>query len=209
MLKLVPPPADDAPAELAPARFDLRVQATRPGVAYESIRITPSPDLNAAVCQLAADEGLPPEPWAAIVIESSRSLNLASRLLGVPASRLSNELATSAAAPESQRVPAGPGGRLLAYARCLRTAPQRTVENERSPLDVPVPYVAILAWQQAATKSEASVGEWATNLLIELPTGRVAWEASAAEAGQTLCEWVLSQAASCCSRSSTPAHSAG
>lgn len=209
LLKLVPPPAADAPHELAPARFDLRVQATRPGVAYESIRITPSPDLIAAVCEVAADERLPPEPWAALAIESSRSLNLASSLLCVPARRLSNELNTAAAAPESQRVPAGPGGRLLAYARCLRTAPQLTVENSQFPFVVPVPYVAILAWQHAATESDARVGEWATNLLAELPTGRVAWEASAAEAGQTVCEWVLAQAASCCSRSRTAAHSAG
>jgi hypothetical protein len=209
LLKLVPTPADDAAPALAPARFDLRVQATRPGVAYESTRITPSDEAIESVCQASAREGLPPEPWAALAIETSRSLHLASRLIGMSARPLAVELDHAAAAPESRRVPAGPGGRLLAYAQSLRAAPQRTVESAPSPFVLPVPYVAIIAWQHAAAESDAKVGEWATSLLTELPTGRVAWEASAAEAGQTVCEWVLSQAASCCSRSSTVAHSAG
>ena len=209
LLKLVPTPADDALPGLTPARFDLRVQATRPGVAYESTRITASDDAIAAVCQTSALEGLPAGPWAALAIETSRSLHLAARLVGMSASRLAIELDDAAAAPESQRVPAGPGGRLLAYARALRVAPPRTVESAPSPFVLPVPYVAVVAWQHAATESDAKVGEWATSLLTELPTSRVAWEASAAEAGQTVCEWVISQAASCCSRSSTAAHCAG
>jgi hypothetical protein len=209
LLKLVPTPAEDPPTDLAPARFDLHVQATRPGVAYESTRITPSDEVIDAVCQASAGEGLPAEPWAALAIETSRSLHFASRLMGLSASRLAAELDDAAAAPGSRQVPAGPGGRLLAYAQSLRSAPQRTVEPAPSPFVLPVPYVAIIAWQHAAAESDAKVGEWASSLLTELPTGRVAWEASAAEAGQTVCEWVLSQAASCCSRSSTVAHSAG
>lgn len=210
LLKLVQTPSDDdAPPAIAPARFDLRVQSTRPGVAYEPTRITADNDVIDAVCQASASEGLPAEPWASLVIETSRSLNLASRLTSVPAKQLAIELDAAATAPESRRVPAGPGGRLLAYARSLRAVPQRTVDPVPSPFVLPVPYVAIIAWQHAATESGAKVGEWATSTLAVLPTGRVAWEASAAEAGQTVCEWVLSQAASCCSRSSTAAHSAG
>lgn len=209
LLKLVPTPTESAPTEFGPARFDLRVQATRPGVAYESTRITATDDAINAVCQVSAREGLPAEPWAALAIETSRSLRLASRLIDLSASRLAIELDDAAAASEPRRIPAGPGGRLLAYAQSLRAAPQWTVESASSPLVLPVPYVAIIAWQHAAAESDAKVGEWATSLLTELPAGRVAWEAAAAEAGQTVCEWVLSQAASCCSRSSTLAHSAG
>lgn len=208
-LKLVPPSDHDAPDLPAPARFDLRVQATRPGVAYEPTRIATNKAAIAAICQASAAEGLPPEPWAALVIETTRSLKLASRLMGIPESRLAVELNDAAIARESQRVPVGPGGRLIAYARCLRAAPQQTVKSARSPLVVPVPYVAVVAWQQAASESGDTVGAWASRMLTELPTGRVAWEVVAAEAGQTVCEWVLSQAASCCSRSSTAAHSAG
>jgi hypothetical protein len=171
--------------------------------------MTASDDTVDAVCQASAREGLPAEPWAALAIETSRSLHLASRLMGMSASRLAVELDDAAATLESRRVPAGPGGRLLAYAQSLRAAPQRTVESAPSPFVLPVPYVAIIAWQYAAAESGAKVGEWATSLLTQIPTGRVAWEASAAESGQTVCEWVLSQAASCCSRSSTAAHSAG
>jgi hypothetical protein len=208
-LKLVPTPDHHAAGLLAPARFDLRVQATRPGVAYEPTSVTASEAAIAALCQASAHEGLSPEPWAALAIETTRSLKLASRLTGTPENRLAIELDDAAVAPESQRVPAGPGGRLIAYARCLRAAPLRTAESARSPFIVPVPYVAIIAWQHAATESGAKVGEWAASMLKELPIGRAAWEASAAEAGQTVCEWVLSQAASRCSRSSKLAHSAG
>lgn len=208
-LKLVPTP-DHHPADvLAPARFDLRVQATRPGVAYEPTRVTSDKAAIAALAQASAAEGLPPEPWAALVIETSRSLTLASRVTSISENRLAVELDEAAVIPEAQRVPAGPGGRLLAYARSLRVAPKREAQPVCSPLIVPVPYVAIIAWQHAAADAGTEVGEWASSALEQLPGGRVAWEASAAEAGQTVCEWVLAQAASRCNHSSAAAHSAG
>lgn len=208
-LTLVSAPEHEAPDVPAPARFDLQVQATRPGVAYEPIRITVNEATIASVARVSAQEGLAREPWAALAIESSRSLTLASRLIGMPESRLAPELDAAARVSESLRVPAGPGRRLIAYARCLREAQQRPVEAARAPFIVPAPYVAVIAWQHAAAESRAKLGEWAGRTLTAAPAGRVAWEAAAAEAGQTLCEWVLSQAASCCSRSSTLAHSAG
>jgi hypothetical protein len=208
-LKVVPPSDYEAADAPVPARFDLGVQATRPGLAYEPICITANEATVASVAQVSARDGLPPEAWAALAIESSRSLTLASRLVGIPEDCLATEHDAAARVPESRRVPAGPGGRLIAYARCLRAAPQCTVEAARVPFIVPVPYVAVIAWQHAAAESRAKVGEWAARTLATLPVGRVAWEAAAAEAGQTLCEWVLSQAASCPSRSSTLAHSAG
>jgi len=208
-LKLISTPPERSAPEFAPARFDLRVQPTRPGVAYEPLPITPRAETLATLSCVCALEGLPAESWAALAIETSRALILACELINIRAGELARILDRAAAAPRCERVPAGPGGLLVAYARALRAAPPRRADSACSQMILPVPYVAVVAWQRAAAASGAAVGDWAVSMLEHLAAGRVAWEAAAAEGGQTLCEWVLTQAASCCSRSSAAAHSAG
>jgi hypothetical protein len=208
-LKLISTPPDSAAPVFAPARFDLRVQPTRPGVAYEPVRVSLEADTLGSLSCVCATEGLGPEPWAALVIESARSLLFACASMDVDADQLVVKLDVAAEAPRCDRVPAGPGSRLIAYSRALRAAPARAAEPARSPIVLPVPYMAIVAWQRAAAAFGCGVDEWGAGMLAGLPAGRAAWEAAAAEEGQTMCEWVLAQAASCCSRSSAAAHSAG
>jgi hypothetical protein len=208
-LTLISTPPEHAAPVFAPARFDLRVQPTRPGVAYEPVRLTLAQDTLNSLPRICASEGLPAEPWAALVIESARSLQFASALTDIDLGELAVELDAAAEAPQCDRAPTGTGGRLIAYARALRAAPSRRSEPVSSPMVLPVPYVTIVAWQRAASASEHSVSEWGCALLDGLPTGRVVWEAAAAETGQTMCEWVLAQAASRSSCSSAVAHSAG
>ncbi len=208
-LTLISTPPEHAAPVFAPARFDLCVQSTRPGVAYESVRLTLAQETLSSLSRVCATEGLPAEPWAALLIESARSLCSASALMGIDAVELAAELNAAAEVPRCDRAPAGPGGRLIAYARALRAAPSRQADAVVSPMVLPVPYVTLVAWQQAAAASGRAIGEWGAQMLEGLPAGRVAWEAAAAETGQTMCEWVLAQAASCSSCSSAAAHAAG
>lgn len=208
-LTLISTPPEHATPVFAPARFDLRVQPTRPGVAYESVRLTLARDTSSSLSRACAIEGLPAGPWATLVIESARSLRSASALTGIDAAQLAVELDAVAEAPQCDRAPTGPGRRLIAYARALRAASSRQEKPVASPMVLPVSYVTIVAWQRAAAASQCSVSDWAARLLANLPAGRMAWEAAAAEMGQTMCEWVLAQAASRLSSSSAPAHSAG
>jgi hypothetical protein len=204
-LRLVSAAPDPPPAAYGPAPFDLALQPTRPGTAYEPLVLEPSPDRLEAVQRLAAAEGLPSGAWATLVIESERAISLAAKLLGLSAPDLATAVDGAATASCCAQIPRGPGGRLAAYARALRRAQARHAAERTTNLLVPVPYNLLVAWSRAATGTGQQPHDWAVAALSTLPRGRVSWEAAAAETGSTLCEWVFSQAASRCSCSSPTA----
>lgn len=209
-LQVIHTPPEQAVEPFSPRPFDLTVHPTRPGVAHEPLMVILTPEVQLAVGRASAEEGMPAEAWAALAIESERSLTLASQLTGISAGELAGVLHAAARAPGCARIPRGLGGRLAGYARALRHAvPIQAPRLARQTLTLPVPYLSIVAWQQAASTTEQGVGEWASDRLGTMPAGRVSWEAAAAESGQTHCEWVLAHAARRCSCSSAVAHPAG
>jgi hypothetical protein len=183
--------------ELAP--FDLRRQATRPGVSHLEIDFDAPTVLAEAVRTIAAEEGLPDDVWVGLVIESERAVE-------VPCPDGSTEdfrghlddLASTSGAP----VPGG-AARLGEFGKALRAAASRPRQSqgsrlpvtERSQLTAKVPYQALTAWRRAAIEHAQPFDTWAVERLEPLPRARFLWEATAAERGETLAEWVLLYAA--------------
>jgi len=182
-------------AAFEPDAFNLAIQPTRPGTAHFELVVEVSRSLVEDVRQRAAQEGLKPETWAGLVIESERAL----RLVASPRGQLLEHLNACACRPKV----ATPGGakRLTEFARALRLAPGhspalvRTLQSAAGRLLVLAPYCSMTSWRWAAIDANLSLEEWVTAMLAEVPTGRPLWEAAAAERGETLAEWILAQAA--------------
>lgn len=194
LLKLLIGGEDEAISAYVAESFDLGVQPLRPGIAHEVVALRLSADQAHAVETAAAAEGLPAGLWAAIVVESERALRAAAEALD------STHRAVEAAldATAAQCVTAMPGQRarrLAAYARALRRAAPRTPRSVRGRLDVTVTYHTLVAWERDAASAGVALPAWVMGLLIVMPPGRPRWEAAAADAGQTLGEWVTLQAA--------------
>jgi hypothetical protein len=156
-------------------------------------------DLVRAADELAAKEGLATAVWVALVIESDRAVR---RACGdeLQADELRERLDELARAPEAS-VPGG-AARLGAFGKALRSARSNGGPLPRRPLAIHpervcarAPYQALTAWRDAAIGERQRLDEWAAERLRRLPRGRFLWEASAAERGETLAEWVLAQAA--------------
>jgi hypothetical protein len=196
-LTLVATTRSDVPLDYGPAPFDLALQPTRPGVAHEPLTVRLDACLARQLSAQAAAGGLPCGAWAALAIDSARVLALTSHILDIRSDTLAQHLDEVARAPSCNRIPRGPGGRLLAYAHALRAA--QALLEPREPqmrLTLPVPYASLIAWQQAAAALGQSLQDWAVCHLAYPPRGRVVWEAAAAESGSTQGEWMLAQAAS-------------
>ena len=67
--------------------------------------------------------------------------------------------------------------------------------DDKVVLKASLPYQSVGAWRRCAVESGQSLDAWAAERLVKPPRGRLLWEAAAAECGETLVEWVLSQAA--------------
>jgi hypothetical protein len=195
LLESAPPP--EPPFEVAP--IDLGRHPTRPGVTHVDIKLELPIDLAHGAHDLAAMEGVPSAVWVALVIESERAVRQA-RGEDSDAEELRDrldELAKTPAAPV-------PGGalRLGAFGKALRHAgpgagprPGRPVTLHPQRMTARAPYQALTVWRAAAIGDGRRLDEWAAERLRPLPRGRFLWEASAAERGETLAEWVLVQAA--------------
>jgi hypothetical protein len=178
----------------APAQFDLQVHSLRPGMAHERLELALDADHAGAVEAAASAEGIPSELWAAIAIESERALRSAAAATGTTSHHLQGALNDAAVHPPTVTT-AQRGRRLAGYARALRTGARATPSGAAPGLVVVVPYHTLLAWELGAAHAGAAVEWWACALLGVMPQGRTQWEAAAAEAGQTLSEWVALQAA--------------
>jgi hypothetical protein len=174
-------------------QFDLRVHALRPGVAHERLEVALDRDTVSAVEAAASADGVPSELWAVIAVESERALRTAAAATGVARNRLEAALNDAAAHPLTVTA-AGHGRRLAGYARALRRGDANTPTGAARGLTIIVAYHTLFAWELEAAHTGASVESWAAALLAVMPQGRLQWEAAAAEAGQTLGEWVALQA---------------
>jgi len=195
MLRLVesaPPP----PPAFEREPIDLRRQPIRPGVTHSEIELRLPVDLGVKVSASATEERIPVAVWIGLVIESTRALDQARRE-GQRIGALDDELDQLARVPQPP-VP-GAASRLAEFGRSLRDdhrrpEPERDL-NHPGPLVARVPYPALTAWRLAAIESGQSVDDWAAAALAQLPRARYLWEASAAERGETLAEWVFVHAA--------------
>ena len=176
-----------------PAGFELRVQPMRPGMAHERLNLVLDPERARAVAGAAEADGVPVELWAGITIESERALRATSQDFGVDRKELEALLAT--AAKEHVPIVLAHGRRLAAYSRALRRQSLGAASGMQVTMTALVPYHSLVAWETQAGRAGERLEVWASGLLDAIPSGRVIWEATAAQRGQTLGEWIVVQAA--------------
>jgi hypothetical protein len=179
-----------------PPRIDLNVSPLRPGLAHERLLLKLEQQGSEEVERAAFKDGIPPGLWAALAIESERALRAAVGASGITREKLVEHLqqASLAKDPTVERVRQH-GRRLTAFARELRRGSAAIHSQATSSLEIPVAYHTLVAWDLEAGAAGVSTDAWAARLLMSVPAGRTLWEASAAEAGQTLSEWIAIQAA--------------
>jgi hypothetical protein len=179
-----------------PPRIDLNVSPLRPGLAHEHLLLSLGSQDSEEVERAAFKDGIPPGLWAAVAIESERALRSVTSASGITRERLVDHLreASLSKGPGVERVRQH-GRRLTAFARELRRGSAAIPSQAASSLEVPVAYHTLVAWDLEAGAAGVSTAAWAACLLRGVPVGRTLWEASAAEAGQTLSEWIAIQAA--------------
>lgn len=193
--------ASEQPEGFEVPERDLRTVPTRPGVSQSRLSLRLPADLAAVAADTAREEGLREDTWIGIAIESERALRAAGAR-GAEATALLSELDAAAGDP----LPPVPGApqRATGFAAALRALrPDLGARVTRigaaggGELTVyaSVPFYSELAWRRGAIVADLSLGEWASEHLGTLPQGRLLWEAAAVEAGETLVEWVLAQAA--------------
>lgn len=193
-----------------PPRFDLDRQPQRPGELCREIRLRASEHDSAVEAQAAA-AGVPSSLWATLAIESQRCLQETASLFGVPGHVVSGAL--EHAASDGRKSAAGPSGespsRLYDYARALVRAGARPARPTIGGLLLRPPLRMLTAWSLSCHATGLPLEAWATLHLAEAINEPVNWEASAAQAGQTLAEWIVVQTARRLRSTSTLAHTAG
>jgi hypothetical protein len=180
---------------------DLEACPTRPGMTHSKIELRTHEGLALAAGDLAEAEGLREDCWIGLAIESERAVLQAagdeaeSSLIRFQL----DELARSPSVP----VPGAPI-RLMRFAAALRqlegqqrvrVAGRADAAERDVTLGVTIPYQSVGAWRRSAIEAGQTLDFWAAERLRELPQRRVLWEATAAERGESLAEWVLTQAA--------------
>jgi hypothetical protein len=170
------------------AAVSLDMRSRRPAIAHEELELPLGSSAATAVAGAAHDR-LPTPLWAVIAIESERVLEAVT-----PFGSVRTELAARLDTAARLSVPVGRcETRLHAWAAALRSPPHQP--RQANPLasmtlDLVVPYHTLLAWNLAAERSELELTDWAQSLLTVARNGRALWEATAAEAGCTLAEWM-------------------
>jgi hypothetical protein len=185
--------AEAVDAYRAPA-FDLTFHPLRPGFAHEAVTLALDARRAEAVERGAAAEGLPTPLWTGLVIESERALQAVARDAGINATTLGNSL-NGAAARTTAGLAVQRSRRLGRYALALQRCGPRNAHPPCQRLTIAVPQHTLTAWELAAGLERTTVEPWATAHLETLPEGRHHWESAAAQAGQTLGEWIALQAA--------------
>jgi hypothetical protein len=193
------PPAPPDPFEL-PA-VDLKTCPTRPGMTHSKIELRAPEGLALAAGELAVREGLREDCWIGLVIESERAVAQVAR--GATQSDSFRAQLDERARRPAVPIPGAPV-RLARFAAALRELVDRPgvpaaagagAADREVMLGVTVAYQSVGTWRRSAIEAGQTIDAWAIRLLQELPRGRVLWEAAAAERGESLAEWVLTQAA--------------
>ena len=188
-----------------PRPFDLFVQPQRPGELCQDLRLVAPASVLTAVTDDAAAAGVPPGLWLTVAIEATRAVELAAEVLQVSRDLVVDQL--NAASVHADGV-APVRTRLTDYAFALRsTKPSPPIRALGTLLARPS-ITALTAWSRSAEKAGVSLQEWALAAVQAAPRQALDWEVCSAEAGQTLAEWTLVQAARRRRSASSAAHPA-
>jgi hypothetical protein len=139
---------------------------------------------------------LPAELWLRISVEAERHLNRAVLLSGVDRARLIERITDSTTVTNSASPMSGHRHRL--YAKAIREAAKQrgtgvVVERE---ISVRIPEELLAAWSYQSVVENRSLDEWVSDHLVNSVSGTWAWEATAADNGQSLAELIYSVALS-------------
>jgi len=199
-LTAMPGGADEAHGRVVRARaVSLLVRPFRPGEIPAIVDL----DLGAHAewARRAADRaGVPVELYVRVAVEAARHVR---GLRAIPGTDLFRAL--DGAARRRHPLQAIDGAPLFAYAAAIRrggAAGPATSATRDSVVSVAVTQEMVTAWSIAAAESGTTRERLAQELIGEAAGDVMAWEATAAERGSTLGEWIYETAASVFARSS-------
>jgi hypothetical protein len=167
----------------------LESQPFRPGEVPQLLVV----DLDDAVSQRleeeAADLGLPRELWLRVAVEASRLVRRAAHLLGVEAGEVMRHVEKR---KQALNVTTMEAARHDAYAKQIRESNGSVRRRARvSRLSLPIPESMITAWSIDAAADGLTLDEFVNARALDAPAGAISWEASSAQRGQSLGEWVF------------------
>jgi hypothetical protein len=191
-LHLVSDEAGPRTARWIPPPFDLFAQPQRPGELCEEVPLGVAASVRFAVDERAAAAGIPCVLWTSLAIEARRAATATAQTLGLSYDSVVDQLNAAAEDPGDRR---GVRTRLTDYALALRSAQPRPPTQAIGPLLARPSVTVITAWSDSARREGLALEDWALATLVDAPGDALLWEAGAAEAGQTLLEWALIQAA--------------
>jgi hypothetical protein len=167
----------------------LESQPFRPGEVPQLLVV----DLDYAVSQRleeeAADLGLPRELWLRVAVEASRLVRRAAHLLGVEAGEVMRHVEKR---KQALNVTTMEAARHDAYAKQIRESKGSVRRRARvSRLSLPIPESMITAWSIDAAADGLTLDEFVNARALDAPAVAISWEASSAQRGQSLGEWVF------------------
>lgn len=158
------------------------------------IRIALSEPSSVQVHERASDSGLPLDLWARLAIEGSRQVERTVDLAEIERCAFAAELDERAAAARHGAISTLACG-LRGYARLLRAAaPVHFDCQPQRKLTLLIPDQLAVGWASAANAAGMAFDVWSSEMILVAPAGIVTWEAAAAEAGDSLGEWILAAA---------------
>lgn len=166
----------------------LESQPFRPGEVPQLLVVDLDDALSERLEEVAADLGLPRELWLRVAVEASRLLRRAAHL-GVEPDEVIRHVEERRRAPNLTTMEAARYG---AYARRIREgngSGRRRAQVSR--LSIPIPESMVTAWSIDAAAEGLTLDEFVNARALEAPTVAASWEASSAERGQSLGEWMF------------------
>jgi hypothetical protein len=129
--------------------------------------------------------------WTRCAIECSRHVSEVAPQVGLSAPELTRQLDELAASWRDKPVTAACVRRQIQYARAVRQGdPSAPFEDSTSPVVAMLPDMMLAGWTQAASATGSALDSWAEQQLKLMPEHPHLWEATAAEAGRSLGEWI-------------------
>jgi len=194
-----------AASAFRPPPYRVGPRAQRPGELADVVAIRLDAPVHEHAVALAKAAALPAALVIVIAVESERALREAADASGFNPSLLATALDERAddEAPSGFDPPAI--RRLRAYAAAVRSGGRTECGRACAAVELALPHRLHARWSTAAQQRGLTFDFWLNQLLGSATTGRERWEATAADAGQTLAEWTALQALSCARRSSSAA----
>lgn len=188
---MLPPLADEIDIyEPMPAvgEFSLELQPQRPGDLCDWLEFELEPRTSVRLADVAQ---IPLGLWLTIAIEAKRILR---SLEMTGSTELEARLDRAARLRVDTAVCRAPARGLRAYADALRAGAISNGEQATGLIVLTPPQAMSTAWEQDARRAGLPLGPWLACEAESELADRVAWEAAAAERGQSLAEWILRSA---------------